>query len=173
MDSPCHVCSSWRAITLECPTFWNVLLLSNANATRELLIRSKQAPLDVGGHYHTTRVSGQTFVECLSLVLQESYRIEVLGLIIARRMCFSKGHGNRIAESMPAAFEGVEFPTLRQVTLHGDRYTGFPDGYAAVGKALFQKALEPAVEGVFNDLTDEALSCQFLASLYLQQRRTG
>ncbi|KAH8832294.1 hypothetical protein DL96DRAFT_649028 [Flagelloscypha sp. PMI_526] len=136
---PSHVCTSWRFVALNCPAFWSTLLLFSPHATRELLRRSKQSPLHVGDSRHV-RSSAITLVECLSLALKESHRIEALDLFCVTRG-LQNGEWQKVAESMPAAFEGVEFPILRQVTIHGDKNEHSLDGYAPVGIPLLLEFL--------------------------------
>ncbi|KAH8832293.1 hypothetical protein DL96DRAFT_1581616 [Flagelloscypha sp. PMI_526] len=139
--TPSYVCSSWRFITMNSSPFWSTLLLNNVSATRVLLRRSKQAPLDVGGTYFANRDSVETLVDCLSLALQESHRIESLDLSC---VTFALQHATwrKVSQSLPAAFEGVEFPSLRTVTIQGTKEGGTWSGYYIIGRPLFLKFLK-------------------------------
>ncbi|KAH8832282.1 hypothetical protein DL96DRAFT_648185 [Flagelloscypha sp. PMI_526] len=147
--SPSHVCTLWRIVALNCAPFWSTLLLRSPSATRELLRRSKQSPLHVGDSRNVVN-SEVALVECLSLALKESHRIETLDLFCVTRVLQSWGW-QKVAESMPAAFEGVDFPILRQVTLFGDKNAHIWNGYAAVGLPLLLEFLKRPL-GCLKDL---------------------
>ncbi|KAH8832295.1 hypothetical protein DL96DRAFT_1810969, partial [Flagelloscypha sp. PMI_526] len=162
--SPSHVCTSWRFVALNCAQFWSTLLLSSPRATRELVRRSKQSPLHVGDSRHVGH-SVVTLVDCLSLALKESHRIETLDLF-----CVIRGLQNwewrKVTESMPAAFEGVELPSLRQVTIYGDKNEHTLNGYAAVGQPLLLKFLRRPL-GCLKDLRMKTCPVAFWQALPL------
>ena len=67
-----HVCHYWREAALSSPRLWSNFALGALDWTREMLVRSKLAPLRIAVFSLHTRLH----VESLKLVLQELPRIE-------------------------------------------------------------------------------------------------
>ncbi|KAH8827431.1 hypothetical protein DL96DRAFT_1249685 [Flagelloscypha sp. PMI_526] len=116
--TPSHVCTLWRSVALELAGFWNTLLLGNPRATRELLLRSKKSPLTIVA-CRNTNPSMASLVECLSLLQKESQRIESWDLSSVTRPLRAPA---LFTDSSPmfALFEGVDFPILRNITIHDE-----------------------------------------------------
>ncbi|TBU47508.1 hypothetical protein BD309DRAFT_951671, partial [Dichomitus squalens] len=72
-----HVCRSWRHVALETPRLWSRIVLSDPEATQEVLARSKKAPLWVTGHV-TCRDEPRR--KLLDAVMKESSRMKELDL---------------------------------------------------------------------------------------------
>ncbi|KAH8797891.1 hypothetical protein DL96DRAFT_1720798 [Flagelloscypha sp. PMI_526] len=82
-----YVCRRFRSLTLDFPSFWNTLCAHSIPWTRELILRSKQAPLHV---LHlsalppappTAGKDREVALFCLRLALAHSSRIETLELL--------------------------------------------------------------------------------------------
>ncbi|KAH8827529.1 hypothetical protein DL96DRAFT_1100006 [Flagelloscypha sp. PMI_526] len=114
--APSHVCSYWRRVALNTPSFWSTLLLNHIGWGEELIRRSGRAPLDV---YRNTRVekghSRTIFLRCLSQALQESHRIRSVDLTKAFL------YGNSLWRSLPQylnnVLEGIQISKLQYLTL--------------------------------------------------------
>lgn len=69
-----HICHEWREVALHSPWVWsNLCLMSNANCLKELIARSKDAPLYVMTGHHASRAN-------LDLALGQLHRIYTLQL---------------------------------------------------------------------------------------------
>ncbi|KAH8824521.1 hypothetical protein DL96DRAFT_1614314 [Flagelloscypha sp. PMI_526] len=87
-----HVCMHWRRVALDYPPFWSVLFFNNTHWTSELLIRSKNSPLDLhvripqsmSPWVEQTTDRGASRLACLKMALSESHRFERLELDITQ-----------------------------------------------------------------------------------------
>lgn len=67
--SVAHVCHRWRSITLDLPSFWSTIWLTNASCVNEVLVRSKNAPLNIRS------TNGLTKIDLVEAVLAHIGRI--------------------------------------------------------------------------------------------------
>ncbi|KAH8817770.1 hypothetical protein DL96DRAFT_1820518 [Flagelloscypha sp. PMI_526] len=124
--SPSQACSFWRASALECPTLWDTLLLFNLEATRALLLRSKDASLHVGQHRYAPPVvhrhdwSAQTDIVGTSLVaaLNQSHRIATLNLFQLFTLNWDSSY-HHVEDALATA----RFPGLRSLDLYMEDHT--------------------------------------------------
>ncbi|KAH8832091.1 hypothetical protein DL96DRAFT_1812811 [Flagelloscypha sp. PMI_526] len=83
---PSQVCRHWRTMLLDCAAFWAVLPLSNRKWTKELLLRSKNAPLSVLPPLNSypqdslTTADHKKYWTAFRLALRECHRIESLSI---------------------------------------------------------------------------------------------
>ncbi|KAH8831554.1 hypothetical protein DL96DRAFT_1677971 [Flagelloscypha sp. PMI_526] len=68
---PSHVCTPWRRAAVNCAFLWDTINLNNVEATKQMILRSRQVPLFVGraGQYplsnRSSRVVYQSLLEIL------------------------------------------------------------------------------------------------------------
>ncbi|EJF64032.1 hypothetical protein DICSQDRAFT_178558 [Dichomitus squalens LYAD-421 SS1] len=111
-----HVCRSWRHVALETPRLWSRIVLSDPEATQEVLARSKKAPLWVTGHV-TCRDEPRR--KLLDAVMKESSRMKELDLtgpvpIFQSVAALSKG-GAELLEILSLSGSGRCVP---DITIH-------------------------------------------------------
>lgn len=71
-----HICHEWREIALRSPRVWsNLFLMSNTDCLKELIARSKNAPLHITTGHYASRVN-------LDLALDQLHRIHTLQLFL-------------------------------------------------------------------------------------------
>ena len=72
-----HVCHAWRAIALDTPRLWSRIVLTRPDVTREVLARSKKAPLWVSANM--SYMNGPQW-DILDTIMQESSRLKELSI---------------------------------------------------------------------------------------------
>ncbi|KAL4264321.1 F-box domain-containing protein [Pleurotus pulmonarius] len=72
-----HVCQHWRAVALDSPRLWTNIVLSRPKWTREMLKRSKMAPLDIKADlsFLTPRL-----LEVVRLIMEQIHRTRSLNI---------------------------------------------------------------------------------------------
>ncbi|KAI0358097.1 hypothetical protein OH77DRAFT_1242088 [Trametes cingulata] len=78
-----HVCRTWRTVALSTPRLWSRIVLTRPDVAREVLARSKKAPLWVSA---TLAYHDDPRLEVLNTLMQESSRIKELRLTGPARM---------------------------------------------------------------------------------------
>ncbi|KZT23914.1 hypothetical protein NEOLEDRAFT_1242861 [Neolentinus lepideus HHB14362 ss-1] len=76
-----QVCQHWRQVALEDPRLWaNIDLSAGPRYVKEMLFRSKKAPLAISGNVSSYEDSSASF----ELILAELSRVHVIDLIVTR-----------------------------------------------------------------------------------------
>ncbi|KAG2132780.1 hypothetical protein DEU56DRAFT_812004 [Suillus clintonianus] len=68
-----HVCRHWREVTLGTPELWSAPFLNSSQATEEMLVRSKMAPLKL-------RAGSRYRMDCVQMALMHIERLQEISL---------------------------------------------------------------------------------------------
>ncbi|KAI1793446.1 hypothetical protein LXA43DRAFT_942252 [Ganoderma leucocontextum] len=135
-----HVSRSWRTIALNTPRFWSRIVLSRPDLTREILARSKNAPLWVTANMSYVDEPQRAL---LDTIMKESSRLKELSIAGPARVLENlyprwTGQANVLESlslsdnnvfdsvripilhehpSVPVLFQGIT-PNLRRLTIH-------------------------------------------------------
>ncbi|PIL25214.1 hypothetical protein GSI_13103 [Ganoderma sinense ZZ0214-1] len=72
-----HVCHSWRAVALNTPRLWSRIVLTRPDVTREVLARSKKAPLWVTANMSFMDEPQKSLLDA---IMRESSRVKELSI---------------------------------------------------------------------------------------------
>ncbi|KAI0923749.1 hypothetical protein AcW1_006628 [Taiwanofungus camphoratus] len=109
-----QVCSHWRAVALDCPELWSrIVVIPRLQWTREMLARSKQAPLQVVADFSRY---GMEKEQALELVLKEYSRIQDLCVTAPRSTLGDSWNPESVL------WLNGQMPNLRRLVIHHDTF---------------------------------------------------
>ncbi|KAK7049341.1 hypothetical protein VNI00_005942 [Paramarasmius palmivorus] len=117
---PTHVCQHWRTIALGCPAMWDTPDFSKPSLAREMLVRSKSAPLHIRAATRGYRMGQQ---EVLSDALRDIARVAAIEIDTSLPLILNV----LLGVVQPA-------PVLEKLRIHKERVTAsvvLPDNFLA------------------------------------------
>ena len=126
-----HVCTHWRRVALECPDLWTTIPFSLPRWAKEMLIRSKMAPLTIVASLYQSK---RLHTELVHFAMLEMFRIQKLSLTVLqdsgnKNLLTGLARPAPLLESLsiscatpsvnilPKGIFSGEVPRLREVTL--------------------------------------------------------
>ncbi|KAH8829073.1 hypothetical protein DL96DRAFT_1679564 [Flagelloscypha sp. PMI_526] len=119
--APSQVSTKWRAVALGCGSLWDKFLFTSIPWTKELLARSRDAPLHIAlsGYFPMGPLNLQQYqlmLKCLILVCRQSERLESLDLIPAIYHAQSE-ETQADLRTLVQLMRPELFPALRRISL--------------------------------------------------------